>query len=64
MRINTDESMDLVDFTPLSNERQVEIEIELTPGRYIVVPRTSGALMIKPDELFEKPKTALVTKEG
>ena len=47
--------MDLVDYAHLQKERQVEIECELTPGRYIVVPRTTGALMTKPDEWEGKP---------
>lgn len=65
LRVNEDETLTLVEYNQFSRERQVEIEAELAPGKYIVVPRTSGALMIKPNEEWEKkPKTPLLSKEG
>lgn len=34
------------------------------PGKYIVVPRTTGGLMVKPPTWEDKPKTPLVDKDG
>lgn len=38
--------------------------MELEPGKYIVVPRTTGGLMIKPNSWIDKPRTPLLDKEG
>lgn len=35
-------NLEFVTATPLSNQRQALIDIELMPGRYYLVPRTSG----------------------
>lgn len=31
-----------------ATERQVELEVELPPGEYVVLPRTSGCGLIRP----------------
>lgn len=41
-------TLELVDNKQLERERQVEIELELQPGTYVILPRTSGALLLKP----------------
>ena len=63
-RINDDDSLELVDFKNYSRDRQVELEVELTPGRYVVLPRTTGGLLVKPKSWLDKPKTVLRDKEG
>ncbi len=64
LRVNENESLELVEFNTFSKDRQVELEVELAQGKYIIVPRTTGALMFKPKVLAEKPKTALTDKDG
>ena len=56
--------MDLIDYKNFSRDRQVELEVELNPGRYIVIPRSTGALMSKPVSWNDKPATPLTDKEG
>ena len=34
--------LELVTTTPLNNQRSTMIDVELMPGRYYIVPRTSG----------------------
>ena len=41
----------------LTKERQVELEVNLPPGRYVILPRTTGGLMYKPKEWDTKPVT-------
>lgn len=50
LRVNKDGSLELVEYSDLLKERQVELEIKLEPGKYIILPRTTGALMRKPLE--------------
>jgi len=64
IRVNADDSLELVDYCSFSRERQVEIETELAPGKYIVIPRTSGALMVKPKSWNDKPQTLFTEKDG
>jgi hypothetical protein len=64
VRVNDDDSMDLIDYKNFSRDRQVELEVELNPGRYIVIPRSTGALMSKPASWNEKPTTPLIDKEN
>jgi len=40
--------LDFITATPLSNQRQTLIDIELQPGRYFIVPRTSGVGFQRP----------------
>ena len=42
----------------------MECEVELIPGRYVVLPRTSGALMTKPLDWNSKPRTTLIDENG
>ena len=41
-------NLDYITTTPLTNKRQAEVDIELQPGRYFLVPRTSGVGFQKP----------------
>jgi hypothetical protein len=52
IRVDDDSGPQLHDFIPLSKDRQVEINTTLPPGKYIIVPRTTGGLMsFKPVKL-------------
>ena len=64
LKVQDDGSLTLLDHKNFSRDRQVELEVELAPGRYLVVPRTTGGLMTKPSSWEEKPKTALVDRDG
>ena len=64
LRINHDETLDLVDYKPLSKDRQVELEVELLPGRYVVLPRTTGGLMSKPKSFEGKKSAHLLHADG
>src|SRR4051812_38777114 len=39
---------DLIYMKEFSNERQVELDIELEPGEYLVLPRSSGCNLRRP----------------
>lgn len=41
--------MDLVDLKDFVVDRQCELEVNLEPGSYIILPRTSGCLLKRPD---------------
>mgnify|MGYP002806669303 FL=1 len=60
MRIEDDQSLELVGHTALLKDRQVELEVDLKVGRYIAIPRTTGVLMMKPSEWEHKPSTQLL----
>ena len=64
LRLNNDETLDLIDYKPLSKDRQVELEVELSPGNYIVLPRTTGGLMTKSKTFEGKPKSHLLHADG
>lgn len=65
IRVDEDTGPQLHDFIPLSKDRQVEIQSTLTPGRYIVVPRSTGGLMtFKPVKLLDQPPTPLLQENG
>ena len=40
--------LELVTTLPLSNKRQAMIDVDLAPGRYYLVPRTSGVGFHRP----------------
>lgn len=49
----------------IAKERQVELQVKLTPGRYIVLPRTTGGLMVnKPKDLVAQAPTSLLNASG
>jgi hypothetical protein len=65
LRVNEDESIELVDYKQFAKERQVEIELHLSPGKYVILPRTTGILMsLKPDALKNVDFTPLVDQDG
>ena len=41
-------SFDLIFMKEFSAERQVELDVELEPGEYLIVPRTSGCSLKRP----------------
>jgi hypothetical protein len=45
MRLDEDLGPQLHDYIPLGKDRQVELQTKLTPGKYVVLPRTTGGLM-------------------
>lgn len=45
----TAEGVDLVDLKDFVIDRQVELEVNLEPGSYIILPRTTGSLLKRPD---------------
>ena len=45
----------LVESTVLNKDREVSLQINLTPGKYIILPRTTGGLMAsKPADLAKQ----------
>ncbi len=45
-------------------ERQVELEVNLEPGEYVVVPRTTGCNLRKPDSHRSDALPSLLTPSG
>ena len=41
--------MDLIDLKDFVQDRQCEIEVNLEPGSYIILPRTTGCHLKRPD---------------
>ncbi len=48
MKITEDNDLELVAYKDFFKERQVELDITISTGKYIILPRTSGAKMKKP----------------
>jgi hypothetical protein len=44
----------LVEFSEFKFERQVDLELELEAGSYIVLPRTSGCALRKPEAMNDE----------
>ena len=54
IRVDEDTGLQLHEYIPLSKDRQVELQSSLIPGRYIIIPRTTGGLMtFKPVKLLD-----------
>ena len=52
IKVTEEQGLVLHEYIPLSKDRQVELQTTLTPGKYIIVPRTTGGLMTcKPAKL-------------
>lgn len=49
MKIQSDKTLTLVGNAEFLKERQNEFEIVLRPGRYVILPLTTGGLMRKPE---------------
>jgi calpain-15 len=46
----TSEGVDLVDLKDFVKDRQCEIEVNLPPGSYIILPRTTGCTLRRPEK--------------
>lgn len=46
----TKDDVELVDLKDFATERQVELEVTLEPGSYIVLPRTTGCSLKRLDD--------------
>ena len=65
IKVMDDETFELVDYIPMSRDRQVELQLNLEPGRYIAVPRTTGAMMKnKPKGLIEREPFKFLRSDG
>jgi len=47
LRKKPDNTLEVVDYVEFSRDRQVELEVKLDPGSYIILPRTTGCLLKK-----------------
>ena len=56
--------IEFVKATPMSNKRQVQLEIELDAGHYFVVPRTSGCGLMRPLDAKSEGKIPIFKKNG
>jgi hypothetical protein len=46
----TAEGVELVDLKDFMQDRQCEMEVNLEPGSYIVLPRTTGCTLRRPED--------------
>jgi calpain-15 len=60
------DGVELIDLKDFTNARQVELEANLDPGSYLIVPRTTGCTMSHPNhsDKHHKPERLLVTIFG
>lgn len=56
----TTEGVELVDLKDFMQDRQCEIEVNLEPGSYIVLPRTTGCTLRRPEDAKPKDKKNIV----
>lgn len=54
----TTEGVELIDLKDFMQDRQCEIEVNLEPGSYIVLPRTTGCTLKRPDEAKQASETS------
>ncbi len=45
LKRTNDNNVELVDLKDFAIERQVELEVNLEPGSYIILPRTTGCTL-------------------
>lgn len=64
LKVNADQSLELIEKTTILKERQVELEIDLQPGNYIILPRTTGTYMTKPKSAEYQSQTPLLDSQG
>jgi len=65
IRVTEGQGLELHEYIPFSKDRQVELQTTLTPGKYIIVPRTTGGLMtFKPVKLIDQPPTPFLQENG
>lgn len=51
----TAEGVDIVDLKDFVQDRQCEIEVNLEPGSYIILPRTTGCTLKRPEGAPHQP---------
>ena len=56
-------SLELVYMKEFAGERQVELDIELEPGEYLILPRSSGCHLRRPENAPENQITSLIKGE-
>ena len=56
--------LEFVKASPMSNKRQIQLEIELEVGHYYIVPRTSGCGLMRPLEAKAEGKIPILKKNG
>ena len=50
----TADGVELIDLKDFMQDRQCEIEVNLEPGSYIVLPRTTGCTLKRPEEAIKR----------
>jgi calpain-15 len=63
LRRQSNNGVELVDFSEFKFDRQIELEIELEPGSYIVLPRTTGCSLKKASDMGQTA-AVLVDRTG
>ena len=63
-RLQTGKGFEIAYNKEFAIERQVELEVELEPGEYVVVPRTTGCNLRKPDSHRSDQLSSLLTPSG
>ena len=63
LKRTSDNNVDLVDLKDFAIERQVELELMLEPGSYIILPRTTGCTLRRPTEALDE-NVDLVDSKG
>jgi len=58
----TTEGVELVDLKDFMQDRQCEIEVNLEPGSYIVLPRTTGCTLRRPEDAKRSVEKKTVIK--
>lgn len=52
-----DGDVQLLDLKDFVQDRQCEIEVNLDPGSYIILPRTTGCTLRRPQETIAPPNS-------
>ena len=63
-RVQSGNGFEIVFNKEFALERQVELEMELEPGEYVVVPMTTGCNLRKPEIHRSDPLPSLLTPSG
>lgn len=51
---DTNAYVELVDLKDFAIERQIELEVTLEPGSYIILPRTTGCMLRRPMDAHDE----------
>jgi calpain-15 len=60
----TSDGVDLVDLKDFVIDRQIELEVNLEPGSYIILPRTTGCGLKRPENSPEGQNVNLLSSNG